>query len=92
MKLSRRLFCTQCRCTKGWRSTEEGGAAQAEGKCIQWLCWGKGRPQAEETAGTERALKHAGMEFQEAGGEGGMLLVAINARSSWHLAGWSKGC
>jgi hypothetical protein len=41
---------------------------------------------------SHRALKHAGMEFQEAGGEGGILLVAINAGNYWHLAGWSKGC
>lgn len=40
----------------------------------------------------QRALKHAGMEFLEASGEGGMLLVAINVGNSWHLAGRSKGC
>lgn len=34
-----------------------------------------------------QSTEHAGMEFQEACGEGGMLLVAINVGNSWHLAG-----
>lgn len=32
-----------------------------------------------------RAPKHAGMKFQEACGEGGMILVAINAVNSWQV-------